>query len=583
MVYDALFKKNVQKTYKKSTNATINDINHQSEIIANKLKLEDRIEKIAHRDAFITLKDHKENFVNRPTCRLINPAKSEIGKISKQILQKIVAKTSSKSGAKLWTNTSDVLKWFNGIQSKENTRFILFDIAEFYPSITEELLLKAISFSEKFQEITTTEKDIIIQSKRTILFADGEPWVKKEAANLFDVTMGSYDGAEACELVGTFILHQLKGLGEMVGLYRDDGLMATESTPKQAEQIKKNICKIFKDNGLKITIDANKKIVNFLDVTLDLQKQSHYPYMKPGNVPIYVNAKSNHPPNVLKAIPKGINKRLSEISSNQYVFEQATAPYKEAIEKSGYNYELKYTNQAKQPYKRTRTRKVTWYNPPYDQQVKKDIGRQFMQAVEKYLSFPKESKLHNKFNKNTIKLSYSCMPNVKAMVDMNNKRVLCKRIDNMKDCNCRNKKECPLQRKCNDKSVVYQATVETATSKESYVGLTEGEFKTRWTAHKHSFRNEKQMNSTELSKHVWKLKSSNKEFNLQWKILGHAKAYSNTTKRCNLCILEKYFIICHSELATLNKRTELINCCRHSRKHLLGAKSINGKKESVRL
>ena len=242
--------------------------------------------------------------------------------------------------------------------------------------------------------------------------------------------------------------------------------MATSAPPKKVEQLKKNICRIFKENNLKITIDANKKIVNFLDVTLDLSNKKHYPYMKPGNVPIYVNAKSNHPPNILKAIPQGINKRLSTISSDESVFEQAIGPYQEAIKKSGYDYKLKYNNQPNQT-KRTRSRKVTWYNPPYDKQVDKDIGRQFLKAVDKYLSFPKESKLHNKFNRNTVKLSYSCMPNVKAMVDMSNKRVLRKKDDEEKECNCRNKKECPLLGKCNSKSVVYQATVETETTKES--------------------------------------------------------------------------------------------------------------------
>ena len=73
---------------------------------------------------------------------------------------------------------------------------------------------------------------------------------------------------------------------------------------------------LVKENKLRVTIDANKKIVNFLDATLDLKNNAYYPYMKKGNVPIYVNTKSNHPPYVLAAIPKGVNKRLSSISSN---------------------------------------------------------------------------------------------------------------------------------------------------------------------------------------------------------------------------------------------------------------------------
>ena len=63
-----------------------------------KLKIDDRVEVTAQKEAFITLKDHKDNFANKSTCRLINPSKQEIGKISKQILddinQKLVAATN---------------------------------------------------------------------------------------------------------------------------------------------------------------------------------------------------------------------------------------------------------------------------------------------------------------------------------------------------------------------------------------------------------------------------------------------------------------------------------------------------------
>ena len=109
-----------------------------------------------------------------------------------------------------------------------------------------------------------------------------------------------------------------------VGLYRDDGLGAFENSPQCLERIKKQICKVFKDNGLKITIDANKKIVNFLDVTLDLNKGTHEPYLKPNNKPLYVHNESNHPPSIIKNIPLAINKRLNELSSNKESFDKAS-------------------------------------------------------------------------------------------------------------------------------------------------------------------------------------------------------------------------------------------------------------------
>ena len=57
---------------------------------------------------------------------------------------------------------------------------------------------------------------------------------------------------------------------------------------------KKQICKIFSDNGLKVKIEANHKVIDFLDVTLNLKNEKFYPYMKDGNRPVYVNAESNH-------------------------------------------------------------------------------------------------------------------------------------------------------------------------------------------------------------------------------------------------------------------------------------------------
>ena len=110
---------------------------------------------------------------------------------------------------------------------------------------------------------------VIIHAKNSILIHKHIPWQKK-GNTTFDVTMGSYDGAETCELVGSFLLSQLQDLNINVGLYRDDGLAITNATPRDTENIKKEICRIFNNNGLRITIDANKQIINFLDVTFNL-------------------------------------------------------------------------------------------------------------------------------------------------------------------------------------------------------------------------------------------------------------------------------------------------------------------------
>ena len=91
-------------------------------------------------------------------------------------------------------------------------------------------------------------------------------------------------------------LAALQHLNINVGLYRDDGLAATNQTPRNADKIKKEICKIFKENGLSITADANKKVVDFLDVTLNLSTGLYQPYQKPNNKINYIHRDSNHPP-----------------------------------------------------------------------------------------------------------------------------------------------------------------------------------------------------------------------------------------------------------------------------------------------
>jgi len=101
---------------------------------------------------------------------------------------------------------------------------------------------------------------------------------------------------EICELVGAYILNLLptKDLQNNIGLYRDYGLAILRNQPRQVENTKKIICKIFKSIGLGITIEANKKIINFLDTTLNLTTATHKPFNKPGNTPIYIHHNINH-------------------------------------------------------------------------------------------------------------------------------------------------------------------------------------------------------------------------------------------------------------------------------------------------
>ena len=121
-----------------------------------------------------------------------------------------------------WKNLFSVIEWFKQLQNKQSLTFIVFDIVEFYPNITEPLLKKALEYAKEH---------------------------------------------------GLFLLSQLKQLNLNIGLYRDDGLAVCDLSERQAELTKKKLCKIFKDHGLNITAEANKKDVNFLDVNLNLETE----------------------------------------------------------------------------------------------------------------------------------------------------------------------------------------------------------------------------------------------------------------------------------------------------------------------
>ena len=201
-----------------------------------------------------------------------------------------------------------------------------------------------------------------------------------------------------------------------------------------------------------------------------------------------------------------------------------------------------------------------------------NVGRSFLKIHDE--EFPKGHALHKIFNWNTVKISYSCMPNLKQKIDGHNKSTLRKtNAVPPKACNCRQPAHCPLDGNCLKSAVIYQATVATEDNRpaETYVGLTENSFKTRYSNHKSSFRDPNKRLSTELSKHIWHLKDAKIGFSLTWKILKQAAPFNPASNRCDLCLWEKYFIICRADLASLNKRNELVTSCRHARKFLLSS------------
>ena len=199
------------------------------------------------------------------------------------------------------------------------------------------------------------------------------------------------------------------------------------------------------------------KVVNFLDVTLDLDKQKFTPYNKPNNTPTYIHCHSNHPPNITSRIPDIVNKRLNKLSQNEEDFNLTKIDYQNALNKSGYEPKLKFEETLEETNKKTkRTRKITWFNPPYAANLKTNIGKKFLQLVKKH--FGKNSPLHKTLNTSTVKLSYSCTPNIKTIIQQHNKRLLNTKNTPTRNagCNCR-KQPCPLNGHCLTECVVYEA------------------------------------------------------------------------------------------------------------------------------
>ena len=114
----------------------------------------------------MTLKDHKDNFVNKPTCRLINPSKQEIGKISKKILERINQKLVNATNVNQWKNTPSVLQWYKKLSDKSNSAFISFDVVEFYPSISETLLNRALDFASNHLSISADDRQTILHHRQ---------------------------------------------------------------------------------------------------------------------------------------------------------------------------------------------------------------------------------------------------------------------------------------------------------------------------------------------------------------------------------------------------------------------------------
>ena len=184
--------------------------------------------------------------------------------------------------------------------------------------------------------------------------------------------------------------------------------------------------------------------------------------------------------------------------------------------------------------------------------------------------FPVNHVLRPIINKNSVKLSYSCLPNLSKIISSHNNRVLKSENNGPEPCLCDPPDVCPVEGQCGTKGIIYQATVKTENEETfKYVGLSENKFILRYRQHLSNFRNLNQKSQTSLTSKIRNLNRRNINFELEWRILQTSHPYKPNGSNCRLCLLEIYWIIYHPDEATLNHRNEFMGKCRHMNKFLL--------------
>ena len=170
------------------------------------------------------------------------------------------------------------------------------------------------------------------------------------------------------------------------------------------EKIKKQLQKVFKNNGLDVVIECNMKIVNYLDITFNLNDGTYRPYQKPDNLIQYIHVESNDLPNIIKPVPKTIRKCLSQLSSNEDIFNESAPFYEDKLQQSGYQQKLNYNPvNTKTHNNRNHKRNIIWFNHPFSKNVSTKIGKYFLDLLDKH--FPKHHRFYKIFTRNSANVS----------------------------------------------------------------------------------------------------------------------------------------------------------------------------------
>ena len=158
-------------------------------------------------------------------------------------------------------------------------------------------------------------------------------------------------------------------------------------------------------------------------------------------------------------LPKSINERLSKNFSNPEIFDKARIDYEKTLKDSGYKSVNLTFKKPAEKQNRTRSRKLIWFNPPFNKSVTTNVAKRFLNLVDRY--FPKTNTLHKIFNRNTVKVSYSCTENMAKVIKSHNKKAAMSNEKSVAACNCRNKGDCPLDGLCQTNDIIYKCVVPT--------------------------------------------------------------------------------------------------------------------------
>ena len=196
------------------------------------------------------------------------------------------------------------------------------------------------------------------------------------------------------------------------------------------------------------------------------------------------------------------------LSSNEEIFNESAPFYENKLHQSGYQQKLKYIPVNN---KHNHKRNIIWFNPPFSGKVSTKIGKYFLNLLDK--RFPQNHHLHKIFNRNSVKVSYSCTKNIETIINNHNNNILGKKPSvNTSSCNCRNREAWPLNGQCQIGEVVYEGNLSSNQpnyKEKKYFTTAEESFKGRLYTHNLSFRNQFYKNGTELSKELWQVKMKN--------------------------------------------------------------------------